>query len=89
MKINKIDIDKNKVTLSFNRHEITVIRRALSSMYNELTEEDRFLHLEIVGVDDILKDGNYTRFLSFHRSLVEAEIKEIKNENIYKRSSRN
>ena len=77
MTINKIDMDKNEVTLSFNRHEITVIRRALSSMYKELTEEDKFLHLEIDGVDDILKDGNFTRFLSFHRSLVEVEIKEI------------
>lgn len=81
MTINKIDIDKNEVTLSFNRHEITVIRKALSSMYKELTEEDRFLHLEIDGVDDILKDGNFTRFLSFHRSMVEVEIKEIKNDN--------
>ena len=81
MTINKIDVDKNQVTLSFNRHEITVIRRALSSMYKELTEGDKFLHLEINGVDDILKDGNFTRFLSFHRSLVEVEIKEIKNDN--------
>lgn len=77
MTINKIDVDENEVTLSFNRHEITVIRKALSSMYKELTEEDRFLHLEIDGVDDIMKDGNFTRFLSFHRGLVEAEIKEI------------
>ena len=81
MTINKIDVNKNEVTLSFNRHEITVIRRALSRMYKELTEEDKFLLLEIDGVDDILKDGNFTRFLSFHRSLVEAEIKEIKNDN--------
>ena len=43
MRINKIDVDENEVTLSFNRHEITVIRKALSSMYKELTEEDRFL----------------------------------------------
>lgn len=77
MTINKIDVDENEVTLSFNRHEITVIRKALSSIYKELTEEDRFLHLEINGVDDIMKDGNFTSFLSFHRDLVEAEIKEI------------
>ena len=77
MTINKIDVDENEVTLSFNRHEITVISKALSSMYKELTEEDRFLHLEIDGVDDIMKDGNFTSFLSFHRDLVEAEIKEI------------
>lgn len=76
MTINKIDVDKNEVTLSFNRHEITVIRRALSRMYKELAEEDKFLFLEIDGVDDILKDGNFTRFLSFYRSLVEAEIKD-------------
>ena len=78
MRINKIDVDENEVTLSFNRHEIIVIRKALSSMYKELTEEDRFLHLEIDEVDDIMKDGDFTRFLSFHRGLVEAEIKEIK-----------
>ena len=41
-----------------------------------LYAEDKFLHLEINGVDDILKDGNFTSFLSFHRSLVEAEIKD-------------
>lgn len=81
MTINKIDVDKNKVTLSFNRHEIIVIRKALSNMYKELTEEeDRFLHLEINGVDDILKDGNFTRFLSFHRNLVEAEDEVKKGE---------
>lgn len=74
MTINKIDVDKNEATLSFNRNEIIVIRRALTSMYRELTEEGKFLHLEINGVDDILKDGNFTRFLSFHRNLVEAEI---------------
>ena len=46
-------------------------------MYKELTEEDRFLHLEIDGVDDIMKDGNFTSFLSFHRGLVVVEIKEM------------
>lgn len=81
MTINKIDVDENKVTLSFGRHEITIIRRALSSMYEKLTEEGKFLCLEVDGVDDILKDGNFTRFLSFHRNLVENEIKEIKNSN--------
>lgn len=81
MTINKIDVDENKVTLSFSRHEITIIRRALSSMYEKLTEEGKFLCLEVDGVDDILKDGNFTRFLSFHRNLVENEIKEIKNSN--------
>ena len=80
MTINKIDVDKNAVTLSFNRHEIIVIRKALSNMYKELTEEDRFLHLEITGIDDILRDGNFTRFLSFHRGLVEVEDKDKKDE---------
>ena len=75
MTINKINVDKNKVTLSFGRHEITIIRRALSRMREELTEEDKFLCLEIDGIDDILKDGNFTRFLSFHRNLVELKLK--------------
>lgn len=81
MTINKINVDEKKVTLSFSRHEITIIRRALFSMYEKLTEEHKFLCLEIDGVDDILKDGNFTRFLSFHRNLVENEIKEVKNSN--------
>ena len=58
MTINKIDVDENKVTLSFNRHEITVIRKVLSSMYNELTEEDRSLHLEIVRLEEHLRRIN-------------------------------
>ena len=81
MTINKIDVDENKVTLSLGRHEIAIIRRALSRMSNELTEEGRFLYLEIDGIDDILKDGNFTRFLSFYKNLVENEIKEVKNSN--------
>lgn len=81
MIINKIDAYENKVSLSFSGYEIAIIRRALSSMYEKLTEEGKFLRLEIDGVDDILKDGNFTRFLSFHRNLVENEIKEVKNSN--------
>ena len=38
MTINKINVDENKVILSFGRHEITIIRRALSRMCEELTE---------------------------------------------------
>ena len=81
MIINKIDVYENKVSLSFSRYEIAIIRRALSRMSNELTKEGKFLHLEISGIDDILKDGNFTTFLSFYRSLVENEIKEVKNSN--------
>ena len=81
MTINKINVDENNVTLSFGRHEISIIRRALSRISAELTEEGKFLYLEIDGIDDILKDGNFTRFLSFHRNLVETEIKEVKNSN--------
>ena len=81
MTINKIDVDKNEATLSFNRHDILVIHRALTRIYEELTEEDKFLHLEINGVDDILKDGNFTRFLGFHRNLVEDEIHQKTKEN--------
>ena len=81
MIINKIDVYENKVSLSFGRHEIAIIRRALSRMRNELTEEGKFLCLEIDGIDDILKDGNLTRFLSFYKNLVKTEIEEEKNSN--------
>lgn len=81
MTINKIDAYENKVSLSLGRHEIAIISRALSRMSNELTEEGKFLHLEIIGIDDILKDGNFTRFLSFYKNLVKTEIEEEKNSN--------
>ena len=76
MTINKIDVDKNETTLSFNRHEILIIRRALQKMSEELTtEDDKWLLVEMRGVDDVMKDGNFTRFLSFHRVFVEKENK--------------
>ena len=76
MTINKIDVDKNKTTLSFNRHEILIIRRALQKMSEELTtEDDKWLLVEMSGVDDVMKDGNFTRFLSFYRVFVENENK--------------
>ena len=76
MIINKIDIDKNEAKLTFNRHEITIIRRALQKMAKELIEEDKWFLLEINGVDDLLKDGNFTRFLSYHKQLIENKSKE-------------
>ena len=81
MIINKIDCYENKVSLSLGRHEIAIIRRALSRMSNELTEEGKSLHLEIDGIDAILKDGNLTRFLSFYKNLVKTQIEEEKNSN--------
>lgn len=75
MTINKIDNEKDEAILSFTRHEILVIRRALQRMNDELCEDDKWLSLEICGVDDIMKDGNFTRFLSYHRGLVEEELK--------------
>ena len=75
MIINKIDKEKNETTLSFNRHELLTIRRALQKVNDELSEEDKWLVLEITGVDDVLKDGNFSRFLSYHRGLVEMETK--------------
>lgn len=70
MTINKIDVDKNETTLSFSRHEMLLIRRALQKMSDELTEEDKWFLLEVTGIDDVMKDGNFTRFLSFHKSLM-------------------
>lgn len=63
MIINKIDKEKNETTLSFNRHELLTIRRALQKVNDEFSEEDN------------LKDGNFSRFLSYHRGLVEMETK--------------
>ena len=74
MKINKIDVDKNETTLSFDRHEVLLIRRALQKMSAELTtDEDKWFLVEINGIDDVMKDGNFSRFLSFHRSMIEKE----------------
>ena len=74
MTINKIDVDKDETTLSFNRHEVLLIRRALQKMSAELTtDEDKWFLVEINGIDDVMKDGNFSRFLSFHRSMIEKE----------------
>ena len=73
MTVNIINADKGETTLSFTRHEVLVIRRALQKIYEELTEDDKWLLLEINGVDDLLKDGNFTRFLSYHKSLLEKD----------------
>lgn len=70
MTINKIDVDKNETTLSFSRHEMLLIRRALQKMSDELTKEGKWFLLEVTGIDDVMKDGNFTRFLSFHKSLM-------------------
>ena len=77
MTINKIDVENEEATLSLSRHEMLIIRRALQRISNELTDNDKWFLLEINGVDDLLKDGNFTRFLGYHRELVEREIQGI------------
>ena len=76
MTVNKIDVDSKEATLSLSRHEVTIIRKALQKMSSELTNEDEWFLLEMNGVDDLLKDGNFTRFLSYHRELVKNETQE-------------
>ena len=76
MTVNKIDVDNSVATLSLSRHEVTIIHKALQRMSNELTDEDEWFLLEINGVNDLLKDGNFTRFLSYHRKLVKSETQE-------------
>ena len=71
MTVNKIDVDKNKTTLTFDRHEIHLIRRALQAINTNFSEEEEFFLIELSGVDDIMKDGNFTRFLSFYKSSLE------------------
>ena len=82
MTVNKIDADKGEVTLSFSRHDMLIIRRALQRMSSELAPDDKWLLLEIIGVDDLLRDSNFTRFLSYHRGLVkeESSLKEEKED---------
>ena len=70
MTVNKIDVDNNEATLSLSRHEMTIIRRALQRMSNELTNDDKWFLLEMKGVGDLLNDGNFTRFLSYHREFL-------------------
>jgi hypothetical protein len=75
MQVNRIDVDKCEATLSFNRHETLLIRKALQKMSSELTRDDEeFLLLEMNGVDDLLKDGNFVRFLGYHRALINEEM---------------
>lgn len=81
MTVNKIDVNNNEATLSLSRHEMTIIRRALQRMSNELTNDDKLFLLEMKGVDDLLNDGNFTRFLSYHREFLKENLKRGQNEN--------
>ena len=38
-------------------------------------ENEEWVRLQLVGVDDILKDGNFTRFLSYHHNCIKLEDK--------------
>lgn len=67
MNINIIDTKSNFAEVRLDSHEVTIINRALHKMKNELNEADQWLLTEINGLHDILKDGNFTRFLSFEK----------------------
>ena len=79
MTVHLIDVQDDEATLSLSRHEVTTIRRALQKMSNELTDDDKWFLLELNGIGDLLKDGNFTRFLSYHRELVKSELQGINN----------
>ena len=79
MTVHLIDVQDGEAVLSLSRHEITTVRRALQKMANEittLTDDDKWFLLELNGVGDLLKDGNFTRFLSYHRELLKSETQE-------------
>lgn len=82
MQINDINYEKKQASLVLSRDEIHRLRHALGTvndMNNEKgSAEDKWLHLQLVGVDDILKDGNFSRFLGYHRRLLEVELEKEK-----------
>lgn len=72
MQINELNYEEKVTSLLLSRDEVHTLREALSQYVKEKPSEDgKWLHLQLVGVDDILKDGNFTRFLSYHKSLVQ------------------
>lgn len=79
MTVHLINVRDGEAVLSLSRHELTTVRRALQKMENEittLTDDDKWLLLELNGVGDLLKDGNFSRFLSHHRELVKSEMQD-------------
>lgn len=76
MTVHSIDVYDGEALLALSRHEMTTVHRALQKMSDELTDDDKWFLLEMDGVSELLKDGNFTRFLSYHRKLVESEIQE-------------
>lgn len=74
MQINELNYEEKVASLLFSREEIHILREAMSQYVKEKPSEDsKWLHLQLIGVDDILKDGNFTRFLSYHRCLVQSK----------------
>ena len=58
----------------FSREEIHILRKAMAQYVEEESSEDnKWLHLQFVGVDDILKDGNFTMFFGYHRNCIKLE----------------
>lgn len=85
MQIKEINYDEKRASLVLSRDEVHKLRSALSTVVdlsNEKSSEDvEWLHLQLVCVDDILKDGNFTRLLGYHRRLIESELEEKETEN--------
>lgn len=76
MNINKLDYNEKVASLIFSREEIHILRKAMAQYVEEESSEDnKWLHLQLVGVDDILKDGNFTMFLGYHRNCIKLEDK--------------
>jgi len=74
MQINKLDYEEKVASLMFSREEIHILRQAMAEYIGRTSSEDnKWLHLQIVGVDDILKDGSFNRFLGYHKRFIELE----------------
>lgn len=85
MNINKLDYNEKVASLIFSREEIHTLRKAISEYIDNKSgsenktdlEKDEWLQLQLIGVDDILKDGSFSRFLGYHKRLI--ELKEETN----------
>ncbi|MDE5897901.1 MAG: hypothetical protein K2H09_01350 [Treponemataceae bacterium] len=82
MTVNKIDCETQKATLTLSRHELRIIRKSLHAASNELDENDMYFLTELRGVDGLLEDKNFARFLSFFRADIEKR-KQDRGEKIY------
>lgn len=78
MQIKEINSEEKRASLVLSRDEVHKLRSALYTtinLSNEKSSEDvEWLHLQLVCVDDILKDGSFSRLLGYHRRLIESEL---------------